>query len=303
MLFSDSKEGESEEVANESSVRAPLKKFEIENIQSQQNIQGGRNELKKEKENPTKTNINSLSETTCNSRNSSKKVLISVIKTSLKANFHGGSVPRTPFSNYSPIEYISPPPNLSKMNSSSRLLFCEESALKSCSSIMSERNEETKDVGSFFTENKFQKPVQKGNYITPQPAKLMKTQNCFSVPKQMKSSQPFVPKENPILSNNMFIGFQKPVPNNDKKEIGVIMSRKEDLTKYEIKEDTINEDGRTSLMIKNIPNKYTKEMIVDILDISFYQRYDFFYLPIDFKVSLYHNSRIAAMLGMPLSIF
>ncbi|CAH9076502.1 unnamed protein product [Cuscuta epithymum] len=42
-------------------------------------------------------------------------------------------------------------------------------------------------------------------------------------------------------------------------------------------------DGRTTLMIKNIPNKYTSKMLLATIDE--YQRgtYDFLYLPIDFK--------------------
>ncbi|XP_077246234.1 uncharacterized protein LOC143886163 [Tasmannia lanceolata] len=62
-------------------------------------------------------------------------------------------------------------------------------------------------------------------------------------------------------------------------------------------------DGMTTLMIKNIPNKYTKEMLVDFLDQhcleennkimnieeeeeakkDFFSAYDFVYLPIDFR--------------------
>jgi len=41
------------------------------------------------------------------------------------------------------------------------------------------------------------------------------------------------------------------------------------------------EDTRTTLMIKNIPNKYTQKMILEKIDINHYMKYDFFYLPID----------------------
>jgi len=43
-------------------------------------------------------------------------------------------------------------------------------------------------------------------------------------------------------------------------------------------------DGRTSLMIRNIPNKYTQRMLLDLLDrYGLRGAYDFFYVPIDFQ--------------------
>jgi hypothetical protein len=41
--------------------------------------------------------------------------------------------------------------------------------------------------------------------------------------------------------------------------------------------------GRTTLMIRNIPNKYNQAMMLDLLNRSYVGQYDFFYLPIDFK--------------------
>lgn len=44
------------------------------------------------------------------------------------------------------------------------------------------------------------------------------------------------------------------------------------------------EGNETSLMIRNIPNKYTREMLLEDLDMNgFKNLYDFFYLPIDFR--------------------
>uniref|UniRef100_A0A1D1Y6Q2 Protein MEI2-like 2 n=2 Tax=Anthurium amnicola TaxID=1678845 RepID=A0A1D1Y6Q2_9ARAE len=43
------------------------------------------------------------------------------------------------------------------------------------------------------------------------------------------------------------------------------------------------EDTRTTLMIKNIPNKYTSKMLLSAIDENHKGNYDFFYLPIDFK--------------------
>ncbi|XP_047312133.1 protein MEI2-like 2 [Impatiens glandulifera] len=45
----------------------------------------------------------------------------------------------------------------------------------------------------------------------------------------------------------------------------------------------IGEDTRTTLMIKNIPNKYTSKMLLGTIDEKHMGTYDFLYLPIDFK--------------------
>jgi hypothetical protein len=42
-------------------------------------------------------------------------------------------------------------------------------------------------------------------------------------------------------------------------------------------------DTRTTIMIKNIPNKYTQAMLLQAIDRKHAERYDFFYMPIDFK--------------------
>ncbi|XP_051217112.1 protein MEI2-like 4 [Lolium perenne] len=54
---------------------------------------------------------------------------------------------------------------------------------------------------------------------------------------------------------------------------------------YELDVDCIlrGEDPRTTLMIKNIPNKYTSKMLLTAIDEGHKGTYDFIYLPIDFK--------------------
>ncbi len=43
-------------------------------------------------------------------------------------------------------------------------------------------------------------------------------------------------------------------------------------------------DPRTTLMIKNIPNKYTIQSLAEEIDKEFGNCYDFLYLPCDIKV-------------------
>jgi hypothetical protein len=54
---------------------------------------------------------------------------------------------------------------------------------------------------------------------------------------------------------------------------------------FGIQVDSIYEVRKTTLMIKNIPNRYTKEMMLETIDKKFKDRYNFFYLPIDFDNS------------------
>jgi hypothetical protein len=51
----------------------------------------------------------------------------------------------------------------------------------------------------------------------------------------------------------------------------------------DVKKITRGLDRRTTIMIRNIPNKYTQAMLLQEIDMNFKEAYDFFYLPIDFK--------------------
>jgi len=43
------------------------------------------------------------------------------------------------------------------------------------------------------------------------------------------------------------------------------------------------DDKRTTIMIRNIPNKYDQNLLLETINEYFYKEYDFFYLPMDFK--------------------
>lgn len=51
---------------------------------------------------------------------------------------------------------------------------------------------------------------------------------------------------------------------------------------YNINIDRLEDDGRTTLMVKNIPNKYNRELLLNSINKKHDKHYDFFYVPIDF---------------------
>ncbi|KAL3649904.1 hypothetical protein CASFOL_006307 [Castilleja foliolosa] len=63
------------------------------------------------------------------------------------------------------------------------------------------------------------------------------------------------------------------------------LNQGENKRQFELDLDRIlrGDDKRTTLMIKNIPNKYTSKMLLSAIDERHRGTYDFIYLPIDFK--------------------
>lgn len=52
---------------------------------------------------------------------------------------------------------------------------------------------------------------------------------------------------------------------------------------YQVFPEYINNDARTTVMIRNIPNKYTIRELAEEIDLHFDNTYDFLYLPCDIK--------------------
>ncbi|KAL4423997.1 hypothetical protein ABPG75_001298 [Micractinium tetrahymenae] len=59
--------------------------------------------------------------------------------------------------------------------------------------------------------------------------------------------------------------------------------QQEKLYSLDLNKIRAGEDKRTTLMVKNIPNKYTQKMLLALVEERFRGMFDFFYLPIDFK--------------------
>ncbi|XP_072978005.1 protein MEI2-like 2 isoform X1 [Typha angustifolia] len=81
------------------------------------------------------------------------------------------------------------------------------------------------------------------------------------------------------------IGFDSLLERGRSQRIDNSGSQADSKKQYQLNLEKIvsGEDTRTTLMIKNIPNKYTSNMLLAALDENHEGTYDFFYLPIDFK--------------------
>jgi hypothetical protein len=67
----------------------------------------------------------------------------------------------------------------------------------------------------------------------------------------------------------------------------------EESRNYIVHPERVEMDGRTTIMVRNIPNKYTQDMLLDLFEKNHKKKFDFFYLPIDYNVPLYLFRTIA----------
>lgn len=92
----------------------------------------------------------------------------------------------------------------------------------------------------------------------------------------LNSNQNLTPNLAPNINNNMI--------NNNKilNQVNGGGNSEEETNKINIDSILLCKDKRTTLMIKNIPNKYTITTFLEEINVEFKNKYDLFYLPIDY---------------------
>lgn len=97
--------------------------------------------------------------------------------------------------------------------------------------------------------------------------------------KDLSKFVPFVPRYYKQYENNYYPSAHKAslyIPNYT----GTAEETKT-IFKIHLREILAGKDSRTTLMIRNIPNKYTQKMLLEKINSNHSMEYDFFYLPID----------------------
>ncbi|XP_052143875.1 protein MEI2-like 5 isoform X2 [Oryza glaberrima] len=93
------------------------------------------------------------------------------------------------------------------------------------------------------------------------------------------------PRINVASMQNGSVGFEGLLDRGRNQTVGNSGCQEDSRVQYQLDLEKIiaGKDTRTTLMIKNIPNKYTSNMLLEVIDETHEGTYDFFYLPIDFK--------------------
>lgn len=51
-------------------------------------------------------------------------------------------------------------------------------------------------------------------------------------------------------------------------------------------------EQRTTIMVRNIPNKFKQKTLLEMINVRHFGKYDYFYLPMDLKVKIFFNHTI-----------
>ncbi|CAK71992.1 unnamed protein product (macronuclear) [Paramecium tetraurelia] len=130
-----------------------------------------------------------------------------------------------------------------------------------------------------FSDTKVILPKQQADIRDVQDQMIKDINHVFvdSCYKSYLSTEIFEPE---FLENNQSLKDQF-YENNHRRKRKTISD--EDSHNFIVRIDGIEGDTRTTVMVKNIPNKYTIQMLKELIDYHHSASYDFLYLPIDFK--------------------
>jgi hypothetical protein len=100
---------------------------------------------------------------------------------------------------------------------------------------------------------------------------------CWSTLKQLEIQQNEVKLKSCLKNSGILM--------ENKENLRPCARRSENMMKFVIDYESfwVKNDFRTTLMIKNIPNKYTQQMLLESINKNHANCFDFLYLPIDFK--------------------
>ena len=142
-------------------------------------------------------------------------------------------------------------------------------------SMFSTQDSRRKTVGPLLNSSYLQ-DIKEQEFIKPRLQSIQELSAFNSVPHPQYCNSYFIPNTG---SSNMVGNPQFPF----NQITGTTYARSEQQKNFDISIDNIYNTGKTTLMIRHIPNKYTKELMLETIDEDFKGKYDFFYLPIDFK--------------------
>lgn len=135
-----------------------------------------------------------------------------------------------------------------------------------CSSQVFCPNLSNKEKGqSILTKSQVTRSLEAFPSLLSKLTKSGKNNSKFASPSTKK-------KSNPVFG---------PTTQNAKAYNWTHFSRNQREEAYFINRQKIESVGKTALNIKNIPNKYSSEMLLELIDANFKDKYDFFYLPMD----------------------
>jgi hypothetical protein len=142
-------------------------------------------------------------------------------------------------------------------------------------SMFSTQDSRRKTLGPMHNSSYLQ-DIKEQEFIKPRLQSIQEISSLNSAPHPQYCNSYFIPNRR----SDSMVGTQH-FPFNQAMSNTYI--RPEQHKNFDITIEDIFKVGKTTLMIRHIPNKYTKELMLETIDEDFEGKYDFFYLPIDFK--------------------